>query len=551
MSSSVLTTITLSLPSRLRPAVSFLFSNLAVAALLTLAFNQSFMRSILPLGGWSVAWPLISLLFLLNLFICQLFGIGRLQKAWLIMLITISAISQYFMLQYGVVIDKDMLINAIETDSHEVYALLSAEMLPYFICYLLLPAVLVFRAQHHCASARSQAKQYLFSMVSIIALILLLVMAQYQNLAGVMREHRSLKHQATPFNALNAVSGIVRSKILHPVIPAFKHYAQDARLVPATAKPQLLIMVLGETVRADHLGLNGYHRNTTPRLAKRNLLNIGAIDACGTATAISVPCMFSYLEHNNYDEITAKHSDNLLDVLQRAGVKVLWRDNNSGCKDMCNRVEQDQSFALDCVAGECQDSALLNGLRQKILASAQSASPMLVVLHQQGNHGPEYYKRSLPQQKQFLPECENNLLVQCQTEQIINAYDNALLATDELLDNTIALLQSLSDHYDTSLLYVSDHGESLGENGIYLHGLPYWMAPEAQTKVPMLMWLSAQTVRRNMIDTRCVQHNAVRAGSHDMLFSSLLSWLEIKSAAILPSQNIFEQCSGQTIAKSS
>ena len=214
-------------------------------------------------------------------------------------------------------------------------------------------------------------------------------------------------------------------------------------------------------------------------------------------------------------------------------------------------VEQDQSFALDCVAGECQDSALLNGLRQKILASAQSASPMLVVLHQQGNHGPEYYKRSLKQQKQFLPECENNLLVQCQTEQIINAYHYALLATDELLDNTIALLQSLSDTYDTSMLYVSDHGESLGENGVYLHGLPYWMAPEAQTKVPMLMWLSAQTVRRNMIDTRCVQHNAEQAGSHDMLFSLLLGWMEVKSAAILPSQNIFEQCSGQTIAKSS
>ena len=551
MSSSVLTTITLSLPSRLRPAVSFLFSNLAVAALLTLAFNQSFMRSILPLGGWPVAWPLISLLFLLNLFICQLFGIGRLQKAWLIILITISAVSQYFMLQYGVVIDKGMLINAIETDSHEVYALLSAEMLPYFICYLLLPAILVVRAKHHTASPGRKLKQYAFSMISIISLILLLVMTQYQNLAGVMREHRSLKHQATPFNALNAVSGVVRSEILHPVIPVFKHYAQDARLVPAAAKPQLVIMVLGETVRADHLGLNGYHRNTTPRLAKRNLLNIGAIDACGTATAISVPCMFSYLEHDNYDEITAKHSDNLLDVLQRAGVKVLWRDNNSGCKDMCNRVEQDQSFALDCVAGECQDSALLNGLRQKILASAQSASPMLVVLHQQGNHGPEYYKRSLKQQKQFLPECENNLLVQCQTEQIINAYDNALLATDELLDNTIALLQSLSDTYDTSMLYVSDHGESLGENGVYLHGLPYWMAPEAQTKVPMLMWLSAQTVRRNMIDTRCVQHNAEQAGSHDMLFSLLLGWMEVKSAAILPSQNIFEQCSGQTIAKSS
>ena len=545
MPSSVLTTITLSIPSRLRPAVSYSFSNLAVAALLTLAFNQSFMRSVWPLGGWSVAWPLISLLFLLNMLICQLFGVGKLQKSWLITLILISAVSQYFMLQYGVLIDKGMLINALETDGHEVSALLSPEMLPYFICYLLLPAVLVVRAKHHAASPGRKLKQYIFSMVSIIVLILLLVMTQYQNLAGIMREHRSLKHQATPFNALNAVSGVVRSEILHPVIPAFKHYAQDAKLISTAVKPQLIVMVLGETVRADHLGINGYHRNTTPRLSKRNLVNIGAIDSCGTATAVSVPCMFSYLTHDNYEETTAKHSDNLLDVLQRAGIKVLWRDNNSGCKKMCDRVEQDQSFAQDCLAGECQDSALLNGLRQKIMTSAPAATPLFVVLHQQGNHGPEYYKRSLAQQKQFLPECENNLLVQCQTEHIINAYDNAILATDELLDNTIALLQSLSDQYDTSLLYVSDHGESLGENGVYLHGLPYWMAPQAQTRVPMLMWLSEQTLRRSAIDTRCVQHNAARAGSHDMLFSSILSWFDVSSESILPSQNIFYQCSRQ------
>ena len=545
MSSRVLTTLTLSVPSRLRPAVSYIFSNLAVATLLTLAFNQSFMRSVLPLGGWSVAWPLIGLLFLLNMFICQVFGVGKFQKSWLIGLLLVSAVSQYFMLQYGVLIDKGMLINAIETDSREVYALLNPEMLPYFICYLLLPAVLVIRAKHHTASLSSQIKQYTISMVSIVLLTLLLVITQYQNLAGVFRQHRSLKHQATPFNVLNAVSGVVRSEILHPAIPVFKPYAQDAKLITSTAKPQLVVMVLGETVRADHLGINGYHRNTTPRLSKRKLINVGAIDACGTATAVSVPCLFSYLTHDNYDEIIAKHSDNLLDVLQRAGVKVLWRDNNSGCKHMCDRVEQYQSFALDCIAGECQDSALLNGLRQKILLSAKPRVPMFVVLHQQGNHGPEYYKRSLAQQKQFLPECENNLLVQCQTEHIINAYDNALLATDELIDNVITMLQSLSDEYDTSLLYVSDHGESLGENGVYLHGLPYWMAPEEQTRVPMLMWLSDETLRRNMVNTDCVQHNAVRAGSHDMLFSSILSWFDVSSESILPSQNIFYQCSRQ------
>lgn len=546
MSAKTLPVLRLSSPSHLRPTVSFLLSNLAVATLLTLAFNQSFIRSIWPLGGWSVAWPLFSLLFLVNLFICQLFGVGKLQKIWLTALIFISAASQYFMLQYGVVIDKGMLVNAIETDGNEVSALLNPEMLPYVICYLLIPAALVVRAKHHACSFDRQLKHYALSMLAIVTLMVLLALTQYQSLAGVLREHRYLKHQATPFNALNAVTGVVRRKVLQPVQPDFMHYAEDAHLAKTSTKPQLVIMVLGETVRSDHLGINGYIRNTTPLLAQRELLNLGAIDACGTATAVSVPCMFSYLNHDDYNETTAKNSDNLLDILQRAGVTVLWRDNNSGCKSMCDRVAQDQSFAEDCTAGECQDSVLLKGLREKLLATKSGTKPVFVVLHQQGNHGPEYYLRSLDTQKQFLPECETNLLNQCQRQYIINAYDNAILATDAMLDSTISLLESLSADFDTAMLYVSDHGESLGENGIYLHGLPYWMAPQAQTKVPMLLWFSAQSLLHYGVNTDCIKNRAAQTGSHDMLFDSVLSWLQLSSTAIRPAQDIFHGCIGLT-----
>src|SRR5699024_5240303 len=122
------------------------------------------------------------------------------------------------------------------------------------------------------------------------------------------------------------------------------------------------------------------------------------------------------LNRENYNEALAKNSDNLLDILKRSGVKVMWRNNNSGCKSMCDRVEQDQSFARDanCTAGECSDLVLLNGLKQKLLAEKSAATPIFIVLHQQGNHGPEYYKRSTATQKQFTPECESNLLNQCQ-----------------------------------------------------------------------------------------------------------------------------------------
>lgn len=532
-----------------RPVVPRSISTIAIAMLLTFAYNSLFMQQLWSWGSSGEAWPLLALLFLLNLLLCQLLSLGKLQKIWLFSLILIAAASQYFMQQYGVLLDKGMLQNALETDSHEVLGLLNTAMLPYFAWYVLIPGAFLLWTRHKPQSSKSAATQYLGMLLTTLALSASLIASQYSQFAPALRQHRDLKHYAIPFNAFNAAAGVIKSKTAKASTQVFSHYAEDARLISHSSRPQLVIMVLGETVRADHLGINGYSRNTTPKLAQRSLVNVGAISSCGTATAVSVPCMFSYLNQQNYQEQLAKNSDNVLDILQRSGVEVIWRDNNSGCKGMCDRVTQDTSFlaatADGCKAGECQDSQLLEGLSARILAAKTSHKPVLVVLHQQGNHGPEYFKRSREAQKQFLPECQNNLLNQCQPDTVINAYDNAILATDELLDNTISLLESLAADFDTSMLYVSDHGESLGENGVYLHGLPYWLAPDSQTQVPMLMWFSKQTQQQLALDTQCIEQNARQSASHDMLFDSLLAWLQVKSQAIRQQQNIFRACSNQ------
>ncbi len=515
---------------------------LLTALLLTLFYNQPLLKSLNQLHRPALLFAVLALLFCLNWLITQLFGTGRLLKPWLILLICISAVGQYFMLQYGILLDKGMLLNALETDPAEIGGLLSWKMLPYLLGYAVLPSLLIaylpLKSSKHFKSWQS-----LLPVFSALLFLTVLVSSQFQTYAGVFREHRYLKHQALPLSALTASAGLVKLNNAQAI--TFTPFAADAKQqLTRGAKPRLIIMVLGETVRADHLGINGYSRNTTPKLAQRELLNLGAIKACGTATAKSVPCLFSYLLQENYDESLAKNSDNLLDVLQRAGVKVIWRNNNSGCKSMCDRVTQDKDYALSsqyqCGDGACPDLALLHQLPERIRALSQPDESILVVLHQQGNHGPEYYKRSLPQYKTFLPECETNLLSDCSSEQITNAYDNAILQTDTLLDEVISITEQFSDNYDTAMVYLSDHGESLGENGVYLHGLPYWMAPAAQTEVPLFFWLSDGFKQNSGITNDCINTN--QQASHDNIFDSLLSLFAVSSDAKRQQLDLFDHC---------
>jgi len=267
------------------------------------------------------------------------------------------------------------------------------------------------------------------------------------------------------------------------------------------------------------------------------------VRSCGTSTAVSLPCMFLDVGRAGFSDTLASRRENLLDVLQRAGYAVLWRDNNSGCKGLCNRVAHEDLSALGlpavCTGDECYDDILLEGLQAKLDAFDRDA---LVVLHMKGSHGPAYHLRYPPAFEYFTPVCNTSQLDRCERGSIVNAYDNTLRYTDHVLARTIALLRRNSDRFDASLLYVSDHGESLGERGFYLHGVPYALAPAEQTHVPMFVWMSQAALDRFGVDAACLRERRDEALSHDNLYHSVLGLLGVATRVYRQDKDVFRNC---------
>ena len=237
--------------------------------------------------------------------------------------------------------------------------------------------------------------------------------------------------------------------------------------------------------------------------------------------------MFSHLTAADYSYAGGLGSENLLDVLSHAGVHVEWWDNNTGSKDMANRVAFRTMTAEDdpasCTRGECIDAVFLPRLRQ---VAETMTEDTVIVLHQIGSHGPSYWLRYPEDQEVFAPACKSPELTQCTTEEIVNAYDNTIRYSDRFLAEVIDLLDS-SDRVAGAMYFVSDHGESLGENGIYLHGTPMFMAPEVQYKVPMVVWTSAAWREGMQVDQGCLAARAAAPVSHDHLFSTVLGMMDI------------------------
>jgi lipid A ethanolaminephosphotransferase len=312
----------------------------------------------------------------------------------------------------------------------------------------------------------------------------------------------------------------------------------------------LLLFVLGETARSANFSLNGYDRLTNPLLAKENVTSFTRVTACGTSTAESVPCMFSHLGREGF----AKRShdfENWLDVLQRAGYAVLWIDNQSGCKDQCNRISHLNTSAFNlpehCEDSECRDTVMLAQVDEALdkLPDERRARGTVVVMHQMGSHGPAYFKRTPAAFKTFLPECTENSLSPCSQQQIINAYDNSLVFTDYFLSRAIGWLKDKEKTAAPALFYVADHGESLGEKNFYLHGLPYAMAPAEQKQVPLITWLSHTFETQSRIQTRCLQKQRDRALSHDHVFHSVLGLMAVKTEVYQPALDMFANCTNR------
>lgn len=514
---------------------------------MTLLLNGPFLSSIqakVP-GQFKLQLSLILLLFLLNFLLSVLASFRAIQKPVMLLLFAAGAVSYHFITSFGIVIDTSMLQNAMETDAAEARGLLSITMLWTVCTMMLFPLLCSSLIKVRVMPLRQFLLHWLFCLVLIFVALFSLAASAYSDLAPFFRNFRDIKHLALPVSPVSAAVSFSGSWLKSRFPEQFIQLGTDAvqPVAAKTAKPRLVVLVLGETARADHFQLNGYHRATNPELSALPLYSFRDVSSCGTATAHSVPCMFSAMGRDKYVESVAKNSSNVLDILKHSGIAVSWFDNNSGCKTVCDRVPSEFLFNDStnplCKDGQCQDEILVQALQAQL--TKQYSSDRLIVLHQLGSHGPEYFKRSSDSQKHFLPECTNKQLQLCQQAEIINAYDNSIVATDELLSRIIRTLEDLQG-YQTAMLYLSDHGESLGENGVYLHGLPYWMAPDAQTKVPMLWWMSDAYASTQQLKAECMAQRTTQKLSHDNLFHSLLGIFQISSKIHRQSLDVFRPC---------
>jgi lipid A ethanolaminephosphotransferase len=453
---------------------------------------------------------------------------------------------------YGVVIDNTMITNVLQTDVREAKDLLSLQMLATLSLLAGLPLLWLWHTPVKPLPVRHQLLASLLGVAGGLVLAAALIFASFADLAATMRNHKSLRYLINPLNSYYALGVVAFQANAKPAGPP-EAIGLDAKLVdrPGRTKPPLLLLVVGETARAMNFSLNGYARNTNPELSKLDVLSFRNVSSCGTSTAASLPCMFSQFGREKFGQSGNSNQENLLDVLQRAGLAVLWLDNQSGCKGLCDRVPNAMTStpasgaspmpAGICDDGECLDEALLHGLEQRLaaLSAERRAKGVVLVLHQMGSHGPAYFKRSPSHLKPFQPECTTNVLQQCDPQQLRNVYDNSIVYTDHVLARSIAWLKQQSTAYDPTLLYVSDHGESLGEGNLYLHGMPYAFAPREQTHVPMVLWTPEQP---GLLSKSCMSRQLDRPLSHDLLFHSVLGLMGVQTQLYRRDEDLFSAC---------
>ncbi|MBP5956967.1 phosphoethanolamine--lipid A transferase [Pseudomonas anatoliensis] len=475
----------------------------------------------------------------------------RVLKPVLTLMFLISAGVAYFMSQYGVLIDAGMLRNFAETNVTEVRDLLSFKLLAYIVFLGVLPSWLLWKVPVDYRRWHRELFSKVIVSFASVAVIGGVALANYQGLSSLFRNHHELRLMLVPSNYIGAAAGYLREQVASAQQPFVKIGEDAQRDVALQNHPRksLTVLVVGESARAENFGILGYDRDTTPTLDKEaGLIAFTDVHSCGTETAVSVPCMFSNMGRKNYDASKAKNEEGLLDVLKRAGIDVIWRDNQSGCKDTCNRVTvQDVSNLKDptlCANSECRDEILLQGLQGFI---DHLDKDTVLVLHQMGSHGPEYFKRYPKEYEHFTPVCESNALNNCSRESIVNGYDNTLVYTDHVLSSLIDVLRSNQDKVDTAMLYLSDHGESLGEYNLFLHGTPYMLAPEQQKHVAMLAWFSDSYQKSYSVDTHCLQMSRDKPLSQDNLFHSMLGLLEVHSSVYQQDLDMFAGCRGAVI----
>ena len=514
-----------------------------------LFYNFSFFTNLIKtygFDGFNTIYILFTTIILIS-FITLLFTIFSSKyttKPMLIIIFCISAFAAYFMDTYHIIIDDSMIRNSLQTNLNESVDLFSLKLMAYVVFLAIIPSYFIYRTKIEYQSFKLETFSKLKTIFLSLIIILIILFSFSKFYTSFFREHKPLRYSVNPIYWLYSVGNFINKTINSGEI-VIKEIGIDAKIIEDThinkkKKSELIIMVLGEASRADRFSLNGYEKKTNPLLENEELISFPNISSCGTSTAHSVPCMFSIFDRKDYDYKKGVSTQNILDVLNHTeNVKVLWRDNNSDSKGVALRVEFEDfktpKTNTKCDDTECRDEGMLVGLDDYI--SKNKGKDILIVLHQMGNHGPAYFKRYPKEFEKFTPVCKTNQLENCTQEEVSNSYDNAILYTDYFLSEVIKFLKPYSNDYEAGMFYMSDHGESLGENGIYLHGMPYFMAPKEQTNVASIFWASEGL--KEDINMEKLKSYKDKNFSQDNLFHSLLGLFEVKSEVYKKEMDIF------------
>ncbi|MGP1486133.1 MAG: phosphoethanolamine transferase [Campylobacter sp.] len=451
-------------------------------------------------------------------------------KAVLITTFLISSATAYFMDKFSIVIDTEMLRNIFQTNLNESLDLMSVKFALYLVILGFLPSFFIYKTKLKENPLKAEIFSKLKSILICLALILAVIFSFSKFYTSFFREHKPLRYYTNPTYWIYSIGNFV-AKSVHKAPNSITKIAQDAQInkLPSEQK-ELVIMVVGEAARADRFSLNGYSKNTNPLLEKEDVISLSNTFSCGTSTAHSVPCMFSIFTRDKFSHEKAAYTQNVLDILNSTQkVNILWRDNNSDSKGVALRLPYEDYKSGDknsICTPECRDEGMIIGLDEFVKQSGDKS--VLIVLHQMGNHGPAYYKRYPKEYEIFTPNCQSNELEKCTREEISNAYDNAILYTDAFLAKVINFLKQYQKEYKTAMIYMSDHGESLGEGGIYLHGMPYFFAPKEQKHIGSIMWFGDGEIRKKY-DIEKLKSYKDREFSHDNLFHTLLGIFEVQT----------------------
>ena len=504
------------------------FSELASHATL-----KSFTALIATLAFFGLIW--------VGVFLVLVRWMPRYGWRWVLaVLALVGAGADAFTTLYGTVMTPDMVRNALSTDWREATELVGWRWTTRTLLFALPALAVAFFAptveQKTARDFRGKLR-YTTRAVLLTAVTMGFLLSQFSTLSAFMRNQKEARYLIEP---VAVIYSFVRTLVSDGTPQKKERLVIDSTPVltaAASDKPLLIVLVVGETVRAADWGLNGYERNTTPELKRRGVINFTDVTACGTSTDVSLPCMFSRVGRKDYDRDRILTEESVLSVIDRAGVTVRWVDNQSGCKGACTDAMETAVTrnTADCRNGVCWDRAMLGNIDA---ALKTAASRELLVLHSMGNHGPAYWRRTPPAFRPFGEGCLKDDLGECRPEDVVVSYDNAVAYADQFLAAAIDKLSAVKDR-DTVLLYVSDHGESLGEKGLWLHGAPYWTHLSEQTKVPMILWMN-DSARRRFNVTRPAGNVDVPV-THDNLADTLFELTGVQSVVHHPQESLLSR----------